>query len=101
MKVYDQSLTGASSAGSTRTQETQRAGRGETGRAGAAGIGGGDRVELSGALGTLSRAMSAFDSGRSGKVQALAAQYQSGAYQPDASATSRGMVSDALGAGKK
>jgi hypothetical protein len=100
MKVYDQSLTGASSAGSARTQETQRTERGDTARTGG-GSGGGDRVELSGALGSLSRAMATFRASRSGKVRALAAQYQSGAYRPDAAATSRRMVSDALGAGVK
>jgi hypothetical protein len=101
MKVYDQSLTGATSAGPARTQETQRTDRGDSTRAGGNGGGGGDRVELSGALGNLSRALAAFSSTRSSKVQSLAGLYQSGTYQPDAGATSRGMVADALAAGAK
>jgi hypothetical protein len=45
--------------------------------------------------------MAAFGSGRAGKIQSLAAQYQNGSYQVDAYATSGGMVADALGAGSK
>jgi len=98
MKVYDQSLTGAAPSNSTRTQETQRTERGETARSGSSKNSSGDRVELSGALGTLARAMASSDSSRAGKVQSLAGQYQNGAYRPDSAATSRGMVSDALAA---
>ncbi|HWC98027.1 MAG TPA: flagellar biosynthesis anti-sigma factor FlgM [Candidatus Sulfopaludibacter sp.] len=101
MKVYDQNLTGASSAGSSRTQETQRTDRTEGSKAGSSRSSSGDRVELSGALGSLARAMAAFGSGRAGKIQSLAAQYQNGSYQVDAYATSGGMVADALGAGSK
>jgi hypothetical protein len=96
MKVYDQNLTGAASAGSGRTQELQKTGKGDTSRSSAAATSGGDRVELSGALGTLARAMATSASSRAGKVQALAGQYQSGLYQSDPAATSRGMVADAL-----
>jgi anti-sigma28 factor (negative regulator of flagellin synthesis) len=101
MKVYDQNLTGASSAGSSRTLETQRTERTDTGPSGGSRSAGGDRVELSGALGSLARAMAAFGSSRSDRIQALAQQYQSGTYQVDAFATSGGMVADALGAGAK
>jgi hypothetical protein len=47
----------------------------------------------------LSQAIAAQESGRAARVQALAAQYQSGKYQPNAQATSRGMVSEALAMG--
>jgi hypothetical protein len=101
MKVYDQNLTGASSAGSARTTEAQRTERGDGVRSGSSGAGSGDRVELSGALGTLARAMVAFSANGMSKVQALAAQYQDGTYQPDAVVTSSGMVAEALASGVK
>jgi anti-sigma28 factor (negative regulator of flagellin synthesis) len=101
MKVYDQNLTGAPSAGSSRTLETQRTERTDSGLSASFRSSGGDRVELSGALGSLAGAMAAFGSNRSDKIQALAQQYQRGTYQVDALATSRGMVADALGAGAK
>jgi len=53
-------------------------------------------VDLSAALGSLARAMSSFDASRAGRVQALAAQYQSGAYKTDSAATSRSMIAAAL-----
>jgi hypothetical protein len=43
--------------------------------------------------------MSADGSARENRVQELAAQYQSGSYQPDSVATSKGMVSEALAMG--
>jgi hypothetical protein len=101
MKVYDQNLTGAASAGSARTQELQKTGKGESARSSGAGSSGGDRVELSGALGTLARALAASATSRAGRVQALAGQYQSGLYQSDPAATSRGMVADALASGMR
>jgi len=101
MKVYDQNLTGALSAGTTRTNEAHATERTAAGATSGSRSSGGDRVELSGALGSLARAMAAFGSSRSDKIQALAQQYQSGTYQVDAFATSAGMVADALGAGAK
>ncbi len=101
MKVYDQSLTGSAAAGSSRTQELQRTDRADSSRTNSASSAGGDRVELSGALGTLSRAMAASSSSRASKVQTLSALYQSGGYHPDAAATSRGMVADALASAAK
>ena len=100
MKVYDQNLNGTESAGSVRTQEASRLGRGSGTRTGAA-SGDGDRVELSGALTSLSRALESFSSSRPGRVQQLAQLYQSGAYHPDAAAISHAMVSDALAAGSR
>jgi hypothetical protein len=61
---------------------------------------GGDRVEFSSALNHLAQAVSTYGQAHASKVQALAALYQSGGYRPDAMATSRSMVSEALaGAG--
>jgi anti-sigma28 factor (negative regulator of flagellin synthesis) len=97
MRVNDLNLRGTSPAESGRAQETQKLNRNESGRTGTAATDKtGDRVELSSTLETLSRAMSANGSERTSRVQALAAQYQSGNYHPDSAATARGMVSEAL-----
>ena len=97
MRVDDRNLAGATPAQSGRTQQTGKSTRNQavpTGTAAADRTG--DRVELSTTLETFSRAMSAFGSERANRVQALAAQYQSGGYHADSAATARGMVSDAL-----
>ena len=99
MKIYDRSLTGANQADTARTPETQKSECSSGSSKACSGSGGGDRVELSGALGQLSNALSADGSSRDAKVQALAAQYQSGTYQPDSWATSHAMVSEALASG--
>ena len=97
MRIDDRNLTGASPAESGRAQETQKSNRSQGVRTGTAATDKtGDRVELSSTLETLSRALSANGSERSSRVQALAAQYQSGNYHPDSAATARGMVSEAL-----
>jgi len=97
MKIYDSYLGGAAATGAQRTQETQQTER-SGGRSAASGDGG-DRVEFSGSLGQLARVLSSDGSGRAARVQALAAQYQSGAYRPDSAATSRAMITEALSAG--
>jgi len=99
MKIYDQNLTGTSATESGRSQEAQRTGRAGSPATGATAGGDGDQVELSDTLNSLSRAMSSYSGSRSAKVQALAAQYQSGAYQVNSLATSRGMVAEALANG--
>jgi len=101
MKIYDLNLTGgAATSGAGRTQETALAGQAAARKTGGA-AGTDDRVEFSSSLGRLSKALSAYGSARSSRVQALAAQYQAGTYRPDAAATARGMVSDAVaGAGQ-
>lgn len=101
MKVYDSNLTSSTAAQSGRTQETQKLDRSENTRSGSGRSGSEDHVELSGALGRLSSAMASYGSSRASRVQALAAQYQSGNYRPDSFATSQGMVSEALSAGIK
>ena len=101
MRIDDRNLTNVP-AEPGRTQETQRAGREDGTRPGSGtASGGGDQVELSSTLGSLSRAMAAYGSDRQSQVAALAAQYQSGSYQPSSLATSRGMVSEAMAAGSK
>ena len=102
MKVYDNNLSGTSAAPTGRAQETQKTGS-ENARTGSVkpGSKSEDRVEFSSTLGSLSRAMAADGSSRANRVQALAAQYQSGNYRPDFLATSRGMVSEALSEGIK
>jgi hypothetical protein len=100
MRIYDVNLTGSSAAESGRAQETQRSDRGGGARTGGAGANGSsDRVEFSSTLGRLSQAMAADGSSRASQVQALAAQYQAGKYQPDSLATSKGMVAEALAPG--
>lgn len=96
MKVTSHDLSGLSAAGNGAAQETQKTGGG-TSAGVSSGGGTGDRVDFSSALGSLSRAMSAFGSVRDAKVQALAAQFQSGGYSPDSAAIGRGLVSEALG----
>ena len=101
MRVDDHSLSGVPTTESGRTQETGRINREDDIRSVSGSESGntGDQVELSSTLGSLSRAISADDAGRQGKVEALAAQYQSGTYQADAQATSKGLISEALAAG--
>ncbi len=99
MRVYDLNLTGAAAAETGRAQEAQRAEK--TGAGGSPGgtAASGDRVELSSALGRLSEVLSAHGQERAARVQVLAAQYQAGNYRPDAAATAKGMVAEALAAG--
>ena len=101
MKINDPNLSGAAAAETHRSQETQQTGRTGSGRSSGSGADSGDRVELSGNLGRLSRALSSFRSDRATQVQSLTAQYQTGSYRPDSAATSRGMVSEALDAGSQ
>jgi flagellar biosynthesis anti-sigma factor FlgM len=98
MKVYDVNLTGPSASESGRAQETQKADRGSNSQAAGANSSS-DRVELSGTLARISRAVSSYSTGRASKVQALTQQYQSGNYRPDSVKTSQGMMTEALGGG--
>jgi anti-sigma28 factor (negative regulator of flagellin synthesis) len=95
MKVTNQDLTGLGATSASRTQETQKSSAGAAGSSSKS-ASGGDSVNFSSGLGSLSRAMSSFDAGSSVRVQALSSQYQAGSYIPDSAATSRGMISDAL-----
>ena len=99
MRVQDgKSMGGASGLGSTlAASETGKTGSG-AGRAGGAAGGSGDRVEFSGLMANLSRALGDVSASRTGRLDALKTQYQSGRYQPDLQATAHAMISDALGA---
>lgn len=94
MRIHEQNLTGAAASGAPA--EAQRNGRAD-GSASSAGSRA-DRVELSGAVGAISRALTADGAGRAGRVRELAAQYQAGGYRAEPAATSRAMVADALAA---
>jgi hypothetical protein len=95
MRVYDQNLTGSSASQMGRAQQTERTDR--SGGSEASSVPpGGDHVEFSRALGSLARAQTAAQSDRAARVQQLAAEYQGGRYLPDAAATGRAMVADAL-----
>jgi anti-sigma28 factor (negative regulator of flagellin synthesis) len=87
MRVHDRNLTGASPAESGRAQEAQKLDRNQGARTENVAKGDGDRVDLSSTLERLSRAMSAGESERASRIEALAAQYRSGGYQPDSAAT--------------
>jgi len=95
MKVTNQDLTGSSTTGTSSAQEIQKSGSGSNSNSKV--NAGGDSVELSSTLGSLSRAMESDSSSRQSMVQSLAAQYQSGTYKVDSAAVSRGMISAALG----
>ena len=99
MRIYDTNLNGASAAETGRAQELQRVEQGGTARSSSTQAGGNDRVEFSGSLGKLSQTLSSYRQDRTAHVQALEAQYQSGKYKADSAAVSRGMVSEAMGAG--
>ena len=102
MKVYDNNLSGTSSAQTGLVQETQKPERAShSGRTGSARSSSEDRVEFSSTLGRLSQALAADTSSRAGKVQSLAALYQSGNYRPNSMGTSKGMVAEALSSGMR
>ncbi len=101
MKIYDQNLTGTSAAGTGQAQKTQNLSRAATDTSPARGgvDGSNDRVEFSGTMSRLSRALGTFETTRASRVKALAVEYQSGKYKADPAATSKGLVSEALSAG--
>ena len=99
MKIYDHNPAGAAGPESARVPETQRSGASAASRGSVQVEGGDDHVELSSSLGALSRAVSADQTNRASRIQALTAQVRSGEYRPDARAVSRGMISEALAGG--
>jgi anti-sigma28 factor (negative regulator of flagellin synthesis) len=98
MRIYDVNLTGSSAAEAARAQEAQRTDRSSSSRSVGTNAGG-DSIEFSSSLGRLSQTMASYTSSRSSRVEALAAQFQSGTYRPDSAATSKGVVSEALATG--
>ncbi len=99
MRINDRNLTGTSASETGRAQETKDLSRAGAGKSNTGGVDGSDRVEFSGTLNRLSRALTTFESSRASRIQALAANYQSGSYKPNAAATSKGLVADAMSAG--
>ncbi len=100
MRINDRNLTSTSASETGRSQETKDLSRAGTGKTNASGVdGSNDRVEFSGTLSRLSRTLTTFESSRASRVQALAANYQKGSYKPDAAATSKGLIDDAMSAG--
>jgi hypothetical protein len=81
----------------SESQRVERDGQSGNGNAIAGASGGTDSVEFSSTLGHLSKTLATQDSARSSRVEHLTAQYQAGNYQANSYATSRGIVSDALG----
>jgi len=98
MRVYNSNISGGTAAGADRAQEA-RGTEAAAGKTANSSNPANDRVELSQALGSLAKAMSAESSSRASRVSALAAQYQSGAYQPNSHATSKSMIHEALAGG--
>jgi anti-sigma28 factor (negative regulator of flagellin synthesis) len=95
MRVSDRNTMGPAASEAGRAQETQKLERAGSAPSGAADSGG-DRVEFSSSLGQLAQAISADGTQRAGRVQALAAAYQTGKYHPDSQATSQGMIAEAI-----
>jgi anti-sigma28 factor (negative regulator of flagellin synthesis) len=96
MTIYDVNLAGTAASESGRAQESQRTQSGTGANTGAVSRSSGDRIDLSSTLNSISQALSADSSGRAAKIEALAAQYRSGAYQPNSLAIGRGMIQEAL-----
>lgn len=99
MRVNDRNALGPATVEAGRTADTQKSDRTETGRAGAADPSS-DHVEFSASLSRLSRAISVDTAQRNGHVQALAASYQAGTYQPHSLGASRGLIAEAAGSGR-
>jgi len=98
MRINDRNLAGTASAETARTRETQkpeRENRPDGPRQGT----GTDRVELSGLAGRVSHSLAAASTSREARVAALAADFRAGRYSPDAHATSRAMIDEALAGG--
>jgi hypothetical protein len=100
MKIHDLNLTGTSAAETGQAQKTKNLGRAGTDAAPVSGgiDGSKDRVEFSGTMSQLARAVATFETTQASRVQALGVEYQSGKYKPDPAATSKGLVSEALSA---
>ena len=97
MRIYDRDLSGTAAAETGRAQETQKSDREASVSSSTPETGASDRVELSSGLASVARALSAFHSDRTQKVQQLATQFQAGNYVPNSLATSQGIVAAALG----
>jgi hypothetical protein len=99
MRVNDRNALGSAAVEGGRTADTKKSDRSDGARAGAVDQGS-DRVEFSSSLSRLSRAISVDNARRNSHVQALAAAYQAGTYQPNSLGASRGLIAEATGAGR-
>ncbi len=100
MRVYDRNPAGAAAAETGKTQESGKADAAGSRSSSRSGAGGGDRVELSGTLERLSRALGESGNQRAQRVESLAAVYAAGQYRADPNAVSKAMVSEALVSGE-
>jgi hypothetical protein len=97
MRVDDRNLNSAAGPQSGRTPETQPADRpGSTSAALISESAGGDRAEISGLAGRISKTVGAQSVERANRVQVLARQYRTGNYNVNAQSASRGVIQDAL-----
>jgi|SRR5450432_2537209 hypothetical protein len=94
MKLYNRTPAAAEP---SPAQDVRKVSNTSTGRSKTAGTNASlDRIDFSSSLGLLARTLSTYETSRSTRVQALAAEYQGGQYRPDSAATSRALVSGAL-----
>lgn len=96
MRIQDRTSLSPSAPQAGRTPETQKSNADSAGQKPGAGTADTDRVEFSSTLGRLSQAIAAQGAQRAGRVQALSTDYQAGRFQPNAQATGRAIVADAL-----
>jgi anti-sigma28 factor (negative regulator of flagellin synthesis) len=94
IQIYSDGLAGAGASGTSRTQEVSTPHTGSKPVSGGTSSGE-DQVQIS----SLSSTLSAHGSDRAARVAQLAAAYQSGSYQVNATAVSKAMVNHALQAG--
>jgi hypothetical protein len=99
MRVNDRNALGSAAVEAGRTADTQKSERTDAGRAGAADTTN-DRVEFSSSLSRLSPAISVDRAQRNSQVQALAAAYRAGTYQPHSLGASRGLIAEAAATGR-
>ncbi len=95
MRINDSNLTPAAAGDAGRAAETQRA---DSGRSGETPVtrSSNDRVEFSGSLEALARAVTSDQESRASRIASLAAQVQTGTYRPDPIAISRAMIAEGL-----
>lgn len=96
MKIEDPNLTASLAAG--QAQPFRAIAAYSQPKSGQAGAVPGDRVDLSHLGGSLARTLAADAQSRAGRIEALAARFQSGNYAADAASTSRAIVREALSA---
>jgi anti-sigma28 factor (negative regulator of flagellin synthesis) len=95
IQIHNDGLAGAGASGTGRAQELSRATTGGGHPASGSGGVGEDQVSIS----AISSSISSQGSDRAARVQQLAAAYQGGHYQVNATEVSRAMVNHALQAG--